>query len=156
MERRTSLATRRSRGLCCAPPPSQGHLTQGSQRGASSLSRMWETPQSQTLLSPGGRNQGGGSAEAPQGRCCVRIAQRGHPGGAPRFIATFSPGRDPGDRDGVPRQAPCMEPASPSACVSASLSVCLSRINKILKKKKELLSGVQAPEPCQATQSTRK
>ena len=27
--------------------------------------------------------------------------------------------------DGVPHQAPCMEPASPSVCVSASLSVCL-------------------------------
>ena len=29
-------------------------------------------------------------------------------------------------RDQVPRQAPCMEPASPSACASASLSLCLS------------------------------
>ena len=28
--------------------------------------------------------------------------------------------------DRVPRQAPCMEPASPSACVSASLSLCVS------------------------------
>ena len=26
-------------------------------------------------------------------------------------------------QDQVPRQAPCMEPASPSACVSASLSI---------------------------------
>ena len=31
-------------------------------------------------------------------------------------------------RDRVPRQAPCMEPVSPSACISASL--CLSRVNK--------------------------
>ena len=29
-------------------------------------------------------------------------------------------------QDQVPHQAPCMEPASPSACVSASLSVSLS------------------------------
>ena len=29
-------------------------------------------------------------------------------------------------RDRVPHQAPCMEPASPSACVSASLSLCVS------------------------------
>ena len=29
-------------------------------------------------------------------------------------------------RDRVPRWAPCLEPASPSACVSASLSVYLS------------------------------
>ena len=31
-----------------------------------------------------------------------------------------------GTRDQVPRWAPCMEPASPSAWVSASLSLCLS------------------------------
>ena len=40
--------------------------------------------------------------------------------------------------DQVPRLAPCTEPASPSACVSASLSLCFSRINKIFKKKKSL------------------
>ena len=33
-------------------------------------------------------------------------------------------------RDRVPRQAPCMEPASPSACVSASLSLSVSVMNK--------------------------
>ena len=32
----------------------------------------------------------------------------------------------PGSRDRVPRWAPCMELASPSACVSASVCVCLS------------------------------
>ena len=39
------------------------------------------------------------------------------------FSANFSPGRDPGDPDRVPHGAPCMEPASLSTCVSASLSV---------------------------------
>ena len=39
--------------------------------------------------------------------------------------------------DRVPHQAPRREPASPSACVSASLSVCLSGINKILKNRKQ-------------------
>ena len=29
-------------------------------------------------------------------------------------------------RNQVPRRAPCMQPASPSACVSAFLSLCLS------------------------------
>ena len=29
-------------------------------------------------------------------------------------------------QDRVPCQAPCMEPASPSACVSVSLSLCVS------------------------------
>ena len=33
-------------------------------------------------------------------------------------------------RDGVPPWAPCMEPASPSACVSASLSLSLSLMNR--------------------------
>ena len=42
---------------------------------------------------------------------------------AQRFGAAFSPGRDPGDLDRVPHQAPCMGPAPPSACVSASLSL---------------------------------
>ena len=32
--------------------------------------------------------------------------------------------------NGVPCWAPCMEPASPSACVSASLSLCVSLMNK--------------------------
>ena len=32
--------------------------------------------------------------------------------------------------DQVPRQAACMEPVSPSACVSASLSLCMSLMNK--------------------------
>ena len=39
------------------------------------------------------------------------------------FSATFSPGQDPRDLDRVPRQAPCMGPASPSAYVSATLSI---------------------------------
>ena len=40
-------------------------------------------------------------------------------------------------QDRVPRQAPYMEPASPSACASASLSLslCLSQINKENLKK---------------------
>ena len=38
------------------------------------------------------------------------------------FRAAFSSGCDPGH----PGSSPCMEPASPSACVSASLPVCVS------------------------------
>ena len=41
------------------------------------------------------------------------------------FSATFSPGHDPGDL-GLSPMSGSVEPASPSACVSASLSVCLS------------------------------
>ena len=37
-------------------------------------------------------------------------------------------------QDRVPCQAPWMEPTSPSACVSVSLSLCLLWINKIFKK----------------------
>ena len=35
----------------------------------------------------------------------------------------------------VPRRAPCMESASPSACVSASLSHCVPNTNKKIKLK---------------------
>ena len=45
---------------------------------------------------------------------------------AQQLSAACSPGRDLEPLDQVPRQALCMEPASPSACVSASLSLSLS------------------------------
>ena len=44
---------------------------------------------------------------------------------AQQFSATFSPGPDPGPWDRVPRQVPFVGPASPYACVSASLCVCV-------------------------------
>ena len=47
---------------------------------------------------------------------------------ARQFSTAFSPGRDPGARDRVSRKVPCMEPASPSACLS------LSVVNKKIKK----------------------
>ena len=56
--------------------------------------------------------------------------------------------------DPVWNQILCREAASPLACVSASLSVCLSRTNKILKKKleddsqaKEEPYSVKTPRP---------
>ena len=48
-------------------------------------------------------------------------------------MLVFGPGRDPG----VPGLSPTsglMEPVPPSAYVSASLSLCFSRINKYFKK----------------------
>ena len=42
------------------------------------------------------------------------------------LVPAFGPGRDPGALGSIPRRAPGMEPASPSACVSAPLSLCLS------------------------------
>ena len=47
---------------------------------------------------------------------------------AQRFSAAFSPGPDLGDPGSSPTSGslPCMEPASPSACVSAPLSLSLS------------------------------
>ena len=47
---------------------------------------------------------------------------------AQQFSATFSPGPDPGDPGSslVSGRAPYMEPASPSACVSAFFSLCVS------------------------------
>ena len=49
--------------------------------------------------------------------------------GQPQWCSSLAPPAAQGvileTLDGVPRQAPCMEPASPSACISASLSVSL-------------------------------
>ena len=56
--------------------------------------------------------------------------------GQPRWLSGLVPPLTQGlvleTRDRVPRWAPGMEPASPSACVSASLSlcVCMTIINK--------------------------
>ena len=53
----------------------------------------------------------------------------GFPGWRSGLVPAFGPGRDPGDSGSNPTSGSrCMEPASPSDCVSASLSltVCLS------------------------------
>ena len=48
----------------------------------------------------------------------------------------FGPGRNPGDPGSNPTSGSrCMEPASPSACVSASLSLSLSLCDYHKKKK---------------------
>ena len=55
----------------------------------------------------------------------------GIPGWRSGLAPAFVPGRDPGDPESNPTSGSrCMEPASPSACVSASLSHCLPIINK--------------------------
>ena len=51
-------------------------------------------------------------------------------------------GMIPESRDQVPHWTPCMEPASPSAYVSASLSASLMNKQKILKKKKNTNIGL--------------
>ena len=53
--------------------------------------------------------------------------QRGMPGWLSGWAPAFGSGRDPRIQDQVPHRAPCEEPASPSAYVSASpLNLCLS------------------------------
>ena len=61
----------------------------------------------------------------------IRTWHVGIPGWRSGLAPAFGPGRDPGDPGSNPTSGSrCMEPASPSACVSASLSlsrtVCLS------------------------------
>ena len=57
----------------------------------------------------------------------------------------------PGSWDQVPHGAPCKKPASPSACVSASLCVSHEWINKIFKKRKSVfVSGLRAQDLYQA------
>ena len=75
------------------------------------------------------------------GQCCFKFAfflkiylfiflkerERGIPGWRSGLAPAFGPGRDPGDPGLNPTSGSwCREPASPSACVSASLSLSLS------------------------------
>ena len=63
----------------------------------------------------------------------------GIPGWRSGLAPAFGPGRDLGDPGSSPTSgSQCMEPPSPSACVSASLSLSLCDYHKKLKKKKEL------------------
>ena len=57
----------------------------------------------------------------------IKIRPSGNPGWRSGLAPAFGPGRDPGDPGSNPTWGSrCMEPASPSACVSASLSLSLS------------------------------
>ena len=61
----------------------------------------------------------------------LRDLQRGIPGWRSGLEPAFGSGRDPGDPGSNPTSGSrCMEPASPSACVSASLSFSLCDYNK--------------------------
>ena len=62
----------------------------------------------------------------------------GIPGWPSGLAPAFGPGRNPGDPGSNPTSGSrCMEPASPSACVSASLSLSLCAYHKLKKKKKK-------------------
>ena len=61
----------------------------------------------------------------------------GIPGWCRGLAPAFGPGRDPGDPGSSPKSGSrCMEPVSPSAYVSASLSVSLMNKNKKIKSLK--------------------
>ena len=68
----------------------------------------------------------------------VKPLTLGIPGWRSGLAPAFGPGRDPGDPGSNPTSGSrCMEPASPSAYVSASLSLSLCDYHKLKKKKKE-------------------
>ena len=72
----------------------------------------------------------------------LELQTSGIPGWRRGLVPAFGPGRDPGDPGSSPTLGSrCVEPASPSACVSASLSHCVPIIKK-KKKKKELQTSV--------------
>ena len=54
----------------------------------------------------------------------------GPPGWLSGLVTAFGPGCDPGDPGSSPTSGFCVEPASPSACVCASLSLCVFLMNK--------------------------
>ena len=61
----------------------------------------------------------------------IVFSYNGCPTGIPEWLSglvpALGPGHDPVESwDRVPHKAPCMEPASPSLCVSASFSLCVS------------------------------
>ena len=58
------------------------------------------------------------------------LGYKGHVGGS--MVEHLPSTQDviPGSQDGVPHRAPCMEPAPPSACISASLSLMNNTNNK--------------------------
>ena len=59
-----------------------------------------------------------------------KYQQMGTPGLLSGWVAAFGSGHDPRVQDRVLHWAPCREPTSPTVYVSASLSLCLSGINK--------------------------
>ena len=76
------------------------------------ISRYWETGQKDTI-------------------CEFKNIVEGIPGWRSGLVPAFGPGRDPGDPGSNPTSASqCMEPASPSAYVSASLSLCVCDYHK--------------------------
>ena len=70
------------------------------------------------------------------------IKKAGIPGWRRSLAPAFAPGRDPGDPGSNPTSGSrCMEPASPSACVSAPLSLSLSLSVTIINNKKKIHEG---------------
>ena len=64
-------------------------------------------------------------------KCGKKYTKIGIPGWRSGLAPAFGPGRDPGDPGSNPTSGSrCMEPASPSAYVSASLSLSVTMINK--------------------------
>ena len=60
----------------------------------------------------------------------LKYVDKGCLGGSAIEHLLLAQGLIPDSGEGVPHWAPCVEPTSPSACVSASVCVCLSRKNK--------------------------
>ena len=72
----------------------------------------------------------GTSHPHPKTQHGLKMVLGGIPGWLSGLAPAFGPGRDVilESQDGVLHQAPCVEPASPSACISVSL--CVSLMNK--------------------------
>ena len=67
----------------------------------------------------------------------------GTPGWLSSWAAAFGSGRDPPVPESVPRPAPCTEPASPSAYLSASLCMSLMWLQEAEQAALDLLTLVQ-------------
>ena len=108
--------------------------SRGSNQGQARRNLFFQPQTNKTTLQPLFPGKPGGMD------FCSRSSSPGQPGWLSGLAPPPAQGLILETQDRVPHQAPCMEPASPSACVSASLSfsLCVSHesINKIFKKKK--------------------
>ena len=94
------------------------------------------------------REQNGEWHEVRQGRSMslIRVWSLGQPQGLSGLAPPSAQGLILGTGDRVPRRAPCMEPASPSAWISASLRVSRTNRKKSLKTHKKAVCCAAGPQ----------
>ena len=102
------------------PMPLEGDLEENARRGVNGASFLSSYVEGQEVEH---ENENAGQTDL----AIKKKKIRGSLGGSAVWRLPLAQGAILESRDQVPHRAPGMEPASPSACVSASLSLCVSR-----------------------------